>query len=254
VIERVTFHNEENGFCVLRVKVRGHRDDVTVLGSLPSVNAGEWLEAEAGGSRQGARLQFKTRLMKTVPPTTVEASSGTSAAAWSKASGRSGQEAGGSFGAEVLASSRTGWRNCNPSMGSGRSASSELSRHGRKRNRYEKSCCSCTAMVSAPAGGTNFQELWRAGDRESAKQSVHAGEDIYGSASRPPIRSRRRLESLGIRLIGRVRESTCLAGSDVGRTLCAALEKLKLTREAAGNPGSNDRASLSTCSPAAPCC
>jgi exodeoxyribonuclease V alpha subunit len=33
-IERVTFHNDENGFCVLRVKVRGHRDEVTVLGSL----------------------------------------------------------------------------------------------------------------------------------------------------------------------------------------------------------------------------
>jgi uncharacterized protein YchJ len=47
LIERVTFHNEENGFCVLRVKVRGHRDEVTVLGSLPSVSAGEWLEARA---------------------------------------------------------------------------------------------------------------------------------------------------------------------------------------------------------------
>jgi exodeoxyribonuclease V alpha subunit len=46
LIERVTFHNDDNGFCVLRVKVRGHRDEVTVLGSLPSVTAGEWLEAE----------------------------------------------------------------------------------------------------------------------------------------------------------------------------------------------------------------
>ena len=45
LIERVTFHNEENGFCVLRVRVRGHRDEMTVLGSLPSVTAGEWLEA-----------------------------------------------------------------------------------------------------------------------------------------------------------------------------------------------------------------
>jgi exodeoxyribonuclease V alpha subunit len=25
-VERVTFHNEENGFCVLRVKVRGQKD------------------------------------------------------------------------------------------------------------------------------------------------------------------------------------------------------------------------------------
>jgi hypothetical protein len=26
LVERVTFHNEENGFCVLRVKARGQRD------------------------------------------------------------------------------------------------------------------------------------------------------------------------------------------------------------------------------------
>ena len=39
VIERVTFHNEENGFCVLRVKNSGHRDETTVVGSMPSVAA-----------------------------------------------------------------------------------------------------------------------------------------------------------------------------------------------------------------------
>src|SRR6516225_4747336 len=73
LIERVTFHNEENGFCVLRVKVRGQRDEVTVLGSLPSVSAGEWLEAEGWWVRDKEHgLQFKARLMKTVPPTTVE--------------------------------------------------------------------------------------------------------------------------------------------------------------------------------------
>ena len=30
-VERVTFHSEESGFCVLRVKVRGQRDLVTVV-------------------------------------------------------------------------------------------------------------------------------------------------------------------------------------------------------------------------------
>src|ERR1700736_5129247 len=38
LVERVTFFNEESGFAVLRVKVRGQRDLVTVLGSLPSIN------------------------------------------------------------------------------------------------------------------------------------------------------------------------------------------------------------------------
>ena len=41
LVERVTFFNEESGFAVLRVKVRGHLELVTVLGPLPSVSAGE---------------------------------------------------------------------------------------------------------------------------------------------------------------------------------------------------------------------
>jgi exodeoxyribonuclease V alpha subunit len=32
LVERVTYHNGENGFCVLRAKSRGHRDLVTVVG------------------------------------------------------------------------------------------------------------------------------------------------------------------------------------------------------------------------------
>ena len=45
-IERVVFRNEENGFCVLRVKVRGHKDLVTVTGTVPTVNSGEWMTAD----------------------------------------------------------------------------------------------------------------------------------------------------------------------------------------------------------------
>ena len=36
LVERVTFHNAENGFCVLRAKARGHRDLVTVIGHAAS--------------------------------------------------------------------------------------------------------------------------------------------------------------------------------------------------------------------------
>src|ERR1700687_6185368 len=32
VIERVTFHNDDSGFCVLRVKTKGHREETTVVG------------------------------------------------------------------------------------------------------------------------------------------------------------------------------------------------------------------------------
>ena len=40
-VERVTFHNEESGFCVLRIKARGHRELVTVIGHAAVISAGE---------------------------------------------------------------------------------------------------------------------------------------------------------------------------------------------------------------------
>jgi hypothetical protein len=43
LVERVTYHNAENGFCVLRARARGHRDVVTVVGYAASISAGEWV-------------------------------------------------------------------------------------------------------------------------------------------------------------------------------------------------------------------
>ena len=44
-IERVTFHSEESGFCVLRVQVKGRRELVTVIGNAATVTPGEFIEA-----------------------------------------------------------------------------------------------------------------------------------------------------------------------------------------------------------------
>jgi len=43
LVERVTYHNVENGYCVLRVKARGHRDLVTVIGHAAIITPGEWI-------------------------------------------------------------------------------------------------------------------------------------------------------------------------------------------------------------------
>lgn len=73
MIERVTFFNEENGFAVIKIKARGHRDEVTVVGSLSAVNPGEWLTAEGRWVRDREfGLQFKADLLKTSAPTTRE--------------------------------------------------------------------------------------------------------------------------------------------------------------------------------------
>jgi hypothetical protein len=42
LIERVTFHNDENGFCVLRVKACGQRELTTVIGYAAMISAGEF--------------------------------------------------------------------------------------------------------------------------------------------------------------------------------------------------------------------
>ena len=53
LVGRVTYHNSENGFCVLRIKARGHRELITVVGHAAVIAAGEWVtlieiaEAEA---------------------------------------------------------------------------------------------------------------------------------------------------------------------------------------------------------------
>ena len=72
-IERVTFHSAETGFCVLRVKVRGERELMTVVGSAASVTAGEYLDAEGQWitDRQYG-LQFKAQQLRIVPPSTLD--------------------------------------------------------------------------------------------------------------------------------------------------------------------------------------
>jgi exodeoxyribonuclease V alpha subunit len=72
LIERVTFHNPENGFCVLKVKIKEEKDLTCVIGNLALVSAGEWFQAEGAWfqDKQFGR-QFKASAMKTQSPTNV---------------------------------------------------------------------------------------------------------------------------------------------------------------------------------------
>src|SRR6476646_6043568 len=72
-VERVTFHNLDNGFCVLKVHARGKRDLVTVVGHAPTIGAGEWITASgAWVSDRVHGLQFKANVLKATPPTGAE--------------------------------------------------------------------------------------------------------------------------------------------------------------------------------------
>ncbi len=73
LVERVTFHNPENGFCVLKIQAEGHRQLICVIGTLPSVTPGEWITAQGTWERDKEHgLQMKARTLKTQPPTSLE--------------------------------------------------------------------------------------------------------------------------------------------------------------------------------------
>lgn len=72
-IERVTFHSEESGFCVLKVKVRGAKDLVTVLGNSMSVSPGEYLDASGNWvTNREYGLQFQASELRIILPSTIE--------------------------------------------------------------------------------------------------------------------------------------------------------------------------------------
>src|SRR6202045_2468030 len=73
LVERVTFHNDDNGFCVLRIKARGHRDLITVIGHAAVIAAGEWVTASGEWVNDRTHgQQFKSRFMRTSALTSIE--------------------------------------------------------------------------------------------------------------------------------------------------------------------------------------
>ncbi len=72
-VERITFHSDETGFAVLRVRVRGRREPATVVGTVSSVSPGESVECRGAwinDSKHG--MQFQADEIRVIPPTTVE--------------------------------------------------------------------------------------------------------------------------------------------------------------------------------------
>jgi exodeoxyribonuclease V alpha subunit len=73
IVERVTFHNSDNGFSVLRVKAKGFSELVTVIGHVSTVSPGEhligwgeWVHNKDYGQ------QLKAKSIKLIPPNTLE--------------------------------------------------------------------------------------------------------------------------------------------------------------------------------------
>src|ERR1700730_13240719 len=72
-VERVTFHNDDSGFCVLRIKARGHRELITVIGHAAVISAGEWITASGEWINDRTHgQQFKAKFLKTSEPTSLD--------------------------------------------------------------------------------------------------------------------------------------------------------------------------------------
>src|SRR5437667_12708118 len=73
LVERVTYHNAENGFCVLRAKARGHRDVVTVVGHAATISAGEWIMSSCDWVNERTHgQQFNARFLRTSLPSSPD--------------------------------------------------------------------------------------------------------------------------------------------------------------------------------------
>ncbi|MFM7375374.1 MAG: ATP-dependent RecD-like DNA helicase, partial [Chthoniobacterales bacterium] len=73
LVERVTFHNEDTGFAVLKVKVKGRRDLVPVVGAVAAVSPGEWITAEGHWERNRDHgMQLRATNIRCQAPTSIE--------------------------------------------------------------------------------------------------------------------------------------------------------------------------------------
>jgi len=73
LVDRVTFHNSDNSFCVLRIKARGQRDLITLVGHAAMISAGDFVQASGSWINDRTHgVQFKASFLKATAPTTVE--------------------------------------------------------------------------------------------------------------------------------------------------------------------------------------
>lgn len=72
VVERITYQNAENGYTVIKCRVKGYSDLVTVVGSMPDVHVGSVLvlggkwKVDAKYGRQFSMETFEETLPATV--------------------------------------------------------------------------------------------------------------------------------------------------------------------------------------------
>lgn len=71
-VERITYQNTTNGFCILRVNVKGIKDTVTVVGNTLAIFVGEHVDCIGNWvNDKNYGIQFKAEFLKSIPPSSI---------------------------------------------------------------------------------------------------------------------------------------------------------------------------------------
>jgi hypothetical protein len=168
LIERVTYHNAETGFCVLRTKARGHRDVVTVVGHAAAIAAGEWITASGEWINDRTHgQQFKARFLRTSPPTSADGIEKYLS---------SGMIRGERFRRKGVRRHRS---NAGPAARGCRHRAGSRCQHSRRLGRTEGGAGNhglpTQQRCRYDAGGTDFQDLWCRRHPGHDRESISAG-------------------------------------------------------------------------------
>src|SRR3984893_7537498 len=193
LVERVTFHNEEHGFCVLRVKARGQRDLIPVLGHAAMIAAGEFVQASGTWINDRTHgVQFRASFLKATAPTTTEGIEKYLGSGMIHGIGpiyaRKLVRAFGDAVFDVIEQEPGRLREV---TGIGPKRAERILAVGPSRKSSARSCCSCTATASAPRARCASTRPTAPRQSSSSRRTPPGGLVTSAAlASAPPIRSR----------------------------------------------------------------
>ncbi len=73
IVERITYHNETNGYTVLKLKVKNQKDLATIIGSVENIVVGESIQAQGKWNNNlKYGLQFNADFIRSIPPSSIE--------------------------------------------------------------------------------------------------------------------------------------------------------------------------------------
>jgi len=150
IVERVTYHAEDSGYTVARLKAPGERDLITILGRFPAIHAGQTLRL-VGNWREHPKYgrQFQVVSAQETKPATLTGLEKYLGSGLIKGIGPvTAKRIVTHFGLETLEVIEHTCSRLIEVPGIGKMRVAMIEKPGRRRKRSRRSCCSCKAMGS----------------------------------------------------------------------------------------------------------